>query len=278
MLIPLLLLLVLLLSTTANAFSIQQATRQGSFLFTTLSPSYSRHASRPILTTRFAGTDDNTSRRKKRVKRKTEAAVEEMDDTVTAKPPVVVEKKEDEKVPPPAPPQQTIQPRKESVVQMQVMDVRDLVPGGSGPSRTVPTTTSTAQTAKATAVSNFIRDDGDDDDDDVDLNDPMARLLADAKQMRVQEQENASESDKTPDGAVMTAVKKVISTIVTIDFFVVIALFLWFMGGIFCSYGLKDDAVQIAFNNIFEPVVRPALGVLMIASISDAVLRDDDGK
>jgi hypothetical protein len=41
---------------------------------------------------------------------------------------------------------------------------------------------------------------------------------------------------------------------------------------------LQDDTVQIAFNGIFQPVVQPALGVLMIAAISDAVLKGDDKK
>jgi hypothetical protein len=50
---------------------------------------------------------------------------------------------------------------------------------------------------------------------------------------------------------------EVISTIVTVDFFLVLALLVWFLAGIFCSYVLKDDAVQIAFNMNFERLTQP---------------------
>ena len=60
----------------------------------------------------------------------------------------------------------------------------------------------------------------------------------------------------------------VISSVVTADFFVVLALLAWFLAGIFCSYILKDDTVQIAFNMRFESVVQPALGLLMVASVA----------
>ena len=60
----------------------------------------------------------------------------------------------------------------------------------------------------------------------------------------------------------------ILSTIVTIDFFVVLALLAWFLAGIFCSYVLKDDTVQIAFNMNFQAVTQPALGILMIGSVA----------
>lgn len=102
--------------------------------------------------------------------------------------------------------------------------------------------------------------------------DPLAQLLSDAKAM--QRESKSSEKDDESSGLV----SQVLSTIITVDFFVVCALLLWFLAGIFCSYILKDDTVQIAFNGIFEPVVQPALGVLMIASLSDAVLKPkEDG-
>jgi hypothetical protein len=67
------------------------------------------------------------------------------------------------------------------------------------------------------------------------------------------------------------AIKEVVSTIVTIDFFVVCGLLLWFVAGIFSSYILKDDTVQIAFNGIFEAIVQPALGILMIGSAAGSL-------
>lgn len=99
----------------------------------------------------------------------------------------------------------------------------------------------------------------------------LEALLADAKRMRENE---ASKSVESEEPSIPNAIKSVISTIVTVDFFVVCALLVWFLAGIFCSYVLKDDAVQIAFNGIFQPVVQPALGILMIGSAAGAAFGD----
>ena len=150
----------------------------------------------------------------------------------------------------------------------------------SSPPSTTTTTTNEPRATKPTyipsgesevqdLVSNYAKNDADDGDD------PLARMLRDARAM-----ENGANDDATGEsGSSLTAkVQNVISTIVTVDFFVVCALLVWFLVGIGASAVAKDDTIQIAFNNIFEPVVQPALGVLMIASISDAVLKpkEDD--
>ena len=119
--------------------------------------------------------------------------------------------------------------------------------------------------------------------------DPLARLLLDAKEMQEQadndrdknrDMDNPSNLQQSGTSLVAT-LQQVMSTIVTIDFFFVLALLAWFLAGIFCSAVWKDDGVQIAFNNNFERITQPALGVLMIAALSDAVLKrdeDDDNK
>lgn len=99
----------------------------------------------------------------------------------------------------------------------------------------------------------------------------LEALLADAKRIRESEVSKSTESEEP---SIPKAIKSVISTIVTVDFFVVCGLLAWFLAGIFCSYVLKDDAVQIAFNGIFEPVVQPALGILMIGSAAGAAFGD----
>jgi hypothetical protein len=95
---------------------------------------------------------------------------------------------------------------------------------------------------------------------------PINELLADARRMR-EEGDSSSRSSFDGMGRSRTSVTKkggaketifeVISTIVTVDFFVVLALLAWFLAGIFCSYVLKDDAVQIAFNMNFERLTQP---------------------
>ena len=94
--------------------------------------------------------------------------------------------------------------------------------------------------------------------------DSMEQLLADARKMRASTTKVVEEKEKTMGDTFFEA----ISTIVTIDFFVVLGLLVWFLAGIFCSTVLKDDTVQIAFNMNFERVTQPALGILMIGSVA----------
>ena len=89
-------------------------------------------------------------------------------------------------------------------------------------------------------------------------------LLADARKMR----ESNPEVDEV---SIPGAIKNVISTILTIDFFVVCGFLAWFLAGIFCSYIIKDDTVQIAFNSNFEQFVLPALGILMVGSAAGSL-------
>ena len=60
------------------------------------------------------------------------------------------------------------------------------------------------------------------------------------------------------------------------DFFLVLGLLAWFLSGIFIRSAFDNDSVQIAFNNNFEVIVQPALGILMIGSAAGAVMGDGD--
>jgi len=103
--------------------------------------------------------------------------------------------------------------------------------------------------------------------------DSLEQLLADARQMRSSSAGDIVEEEET---SVKDTIFNIISTIVTVDFFVVLGLLAWFLAGIFCSYVLKDDAVQIAFNMKFESVVQPALGLLMVGSVAGSFGNDDE--
>ena len=161
---------------------------------------------------------------------------------------------------------------KENVVVMQVRDIRDVVSGAPES----PTTAPVVQEAEA---------DYDDDDEladdeeweyyDVDedgneiivpdegrlegrgQDDSIEQLLADARSMRSSAKADGQISNGEEESSVKDTVFEVISTIMTIDFFVVIGLLVWFLAGIFCSTVLKNDAVQIAFNMNFERVTQP---------------------
>eukprot|EP00577_Skeletonema_sp_RCC1716_P020585 CAMPEP_0113417200 /NCGR_PEP_ID=MMETSP0013_2-20120614/25524_1 /TAXON_ID=2843 ORGANISM="Skeletonema costatum, Strain 1716" /NCGR_SAMPLE_ID=MMETSP0013_2 /ASSEMBLY_ACC=CAM_ASM_000158 /LENGTH=297 /DNA_ID=CAMNT_0000304309 /DNA_START=16 /DNA_END=909 /DNA_ORIENTATION=- /assembly_acc=CAM_ASM_000158 len=180
------------------------------------------------------------------------------------------------------------EPKKTSVV-MKVRDIRDIVSGAPEP----------AQVEEEEEV--YVDDDKEDDelgddeeweyyDVDEDGNeiivsnddktsdrtgdDSLEQLLADARSMRASTDRDAQPTEEgTP---IKDKIFDVISTIVTIDFFVVIGLLAWFLLGIFCSSVLKDDTVQILFNNNFERVTQPALGILMIGSVAGSFGNKDE--
>jgi hypothetical protein len=138
------------------------------------------------------------------------------------------------------------------------------------------------------------------DDDDEDENDMMAQLLKDARQMSLEptseldqgggffqnilggffndaETKVAATAGREQEGAVKSTMRNVLSTIVTIDFFVVCGFLLWFLAGIVVRSTTGNDAVQIAFNNQFATLVQPALGVLMLGVIAGGtIFKEED--
>jgi hypothetical protein len=70
--------------------------------------------------------------------------------------------------------------------------------------------------------------------------------------------------------------RNILSTIVTIDFFVVCMFLVWFLSGIVIRSISGNDTIQIAFNNQFESLVQPALGILMLGSAASAIFKPDD--
>jgi len=172
-------------------------------------------------------------------------------------------------------------------VTMQVRDVRDVLSGKPEPSGLV-----------AVADSDDVDDDDDEeedladdeeweyyyeDDDGNEIEPPtigsgdatLDQLLADAKKLRgdteSDDEKGALEGVSIPGG-----IKETISTIVTIDFFFVLGLLAWFLTGIFVRSAFGNDAVQIAFNNNFELIVQPALGVLMIAAAAGSFFNEPE--
>jgi hypothetical protein len=163
------------------------------------------------------------------------------------------------------------------VATIPIRDIRELA-STSRSATTASTNTAASTSASAAAGTRKTRND-DDMDDDGD-NDPLAQLLRDAATMRRAEQQQAIDggesSGRRPIATtrqITSTIRNVLSTIVTIDFFFVCALLLWFLAGIVGSNIFHDDTVQIAFNGIFQQIVQPALGILMIAALSDAVLK-----
>eukprot|EP00533_Pseudo-nitzschia_delicatissima_P014659 CAMPEP_0197275096 /NCGR_PEP_ID=MMETSP1432-20130617/13501_1 /TAXON_ID=44447 /ORGANISM="Pseudo-nitzschia delicatissima, Strain UNC1205" /LENGTH=296 /DNA_ID=CAMNT_0042740967 /DNA_START=1 /DNA_END=891 /DNA_ORIENTATION=+ len=112
------------------------------------------------------------------------------------------------------------------------------------------------------------------------MDDSMSQLLEDVKVMTEEEKMAAEESGGFFSDSNGTGIKQMIgdalSTIVTVDFFVVLGFLLWFLLGIASRSVFNDDTIQIAFNNNFEKLVQPALGVLMIASLGGSFFNEKE--
>ena len=153
---------------------------------------------------------------------------------------------------------------------LQVTDIRQLVSGKPDASSW---TTSTMNTVEGSDKRNTITskelsnmqpyNDLSSDSNKSKSNDSLERLLADAKKMR---QERKNEVSKPSDDGPNEVIVNALSTLVTVDFFIVCGFLVWFLLGVFFSYALHNDAVQIAFNGVFQALVQPALGILMIGS------------
>ena len=171
--------------------------------------------------------------------------------------------------PVPQPPPQQRQQRGDQAVALEAPDIRSLVGGGpvtndissKSPFPTTPKTVDTSARTSSLSSSN--------------TDDALQQLLKDAQSMQEKEKIINADGDEGG-GALTTGIKNIISTIVTVDFFVVCAFLVWFLVGIFSSTVLDNDSIQIAFNGIFQPLVQPALGILMIGAIAGAIDNNND--
>ena len=154
--------------------------------------------------------------------------------------------------------------RDDAPVELTIQDIRDVVSGKSAVGDSSKQDTSERKTSsyQTTTV----------DDNNVSFDDSLKQLLADAREMR----KDVGGGEEDGSFSIPESFRNILSMIVTIDFFVVCALLVWFLAGIFASYVLKNDDVQIAFNGIFQPVVQPALGILMIGSAAGGMYLSDD--
>lgn len=175
--------------------------------------------------------------------------------------------------------------REDAPVALAVTDVRNLVGGGSAPpAATTQASSSSSSTPEAPVTqasftpassTSFASSSS----SSTSIDDSLARLLQDAKEMSENTSDAAIGSSKessSNDLSIPRMISSVISTIVTVDFFVVCGFLLWFLAGIFSSYVLQNDDLQIAFNSNFERLVQPALGILMIGALAGNFFKEDN--
>jgi hypothetical protein len=284
------------LCTVSNAFSVarQRSTispRAFSCFVTT--PLHHRLAgSAAVLpaTSLFSSQDDDmdasasSSRPKRRVRRRKEESDVNVDtssdDTEVAAPEVAA---------PPAAPEAGLRPR-EAAKPMQVRDIRDLVPGGRASSTETPSepeeamaSTSSSSPQPAPTKSMYVSAGaGSNSENTGNLDDSLKMLLQDARKMQDEkdtERQDAIESgtfDETVDTSFKKKVRSAIGTIIAADFFVVCGFLVWFLIGIAARSVADNDTIQIAFNNNFQLLVQPAIGILMVGSVAGAIFPEKD--
>uniref|UniRef100_A0A7S4A9U7 Uncharacterized protein n=1 Tax=Pseudo-nitzschia australis TaxID=44445 RepID=A0A7S4A9U7_9STRA len=239
--------------------------------------------------TENADAEDGNAAPKRKRKRKKKAQIVDVVDTTT-------DNQEDAQAPKPAEsvsaaPVLDLKPREDEPVQLEIKNIvastaepepsaiatvsamLSSVMGSkdkTGSSSSMPGSSSTTNDISTSSMNNFAGRP---------LDDSLDQLLEDARVMTEEELEAKKENGILSDEQ-GTDVKKMIgnalSTIVTADFFLVCAFLVWFLAGIFCSYVLKDDTVQILFNNQFERLVQPSLGLLMIAAIGGSFFKEEE--
>ncbi|CEM12709.1 unnamed protein product [Vitrella brassicaformis CCMP3155] len=68
----------------------------------------------------------------------------------------------------------------------------------------------------------------------------------------------------------MTKARDSLSTILVVDFFVVLVFVLWFVFGTIANAAFNAPAAIQAFDLLWTPVVQPALGILMLGTLGSA--------
>jgi len=239
------------------------------------------------LTTLFGTSDDGEAPKRKRKRKKKVQVVDVEDDVATT---VNMDEKEPEPAPEPEPvaPVLDLKPREDTPVQLEVKNIlaSDTEPEPSTLSKVSAMLSSIMGSKDKVSYGKSKRMASAGESSSVGkdfegrpLDDSLAQLLDDAAIMTEEEKEAMREGGFLNDSegsGIKEMIGNTLSTIVTADFFVVLAFLGWFLLGIFCSYILKDDTIQIAFNNNFETLVQPALGVLMIATIGGNFFKGDE--
>ncbi|GMH92106.1 hypothetical protein TrVE_jg8909 [Triparma verrucosa] len=105
-------------------------------------------------------------------------------------------------------------------------------------------------------------------------NNDFSSLLKDSEKFR--SSSKALTADEKIGDELSQKIKSAISTLITIDFFLILAFLAWFVTGVISSTVFKNDVIQIAFNGIFQPLVQPALGILMIGSVAGGAFGKDE--
>jgi hypothetical protein len=80
------------------------------------------------------------------------------------------------------------------------------------------------------------------------------------------------------EGNLLKSVKNAFSYVLIADFFLIIFFLGWFIAASISKEAFANPYLLERFQDIFQPVIQPALGVLMIGSVLSGVIKDDEKK
>ena len=76
----------------------------------------------------------------------------------------------------------------------------------------------------------------------------------------------------------MTNIKEIFSSLLPADFFAIVIFLFWFLAASIQKEFMNSAYLLERFQDIFLPVVQPALGFLMIGSIASGLASGDEKK
>ncbi|CAM9697122.1 unnamed protein product [Discosporangium mesarthrocarpum] len=154
----------------------------------------------------------------------------------------------------------------------QFLNVAAAAAGAAGTAASVAG--SAAKSAASAAASVVVKPITDEDMSPLPPKDPgqvdMSALGADIAEFRRRERGNVQSQGAIESAT--TGAKEMFSTILSVDFFVVVGFMLWFLTGVVSTYVFKNTFILDEFNNLWTPVVQPALGLLMAGTIAGGVV------
>ncbi len=94
------------------------------------------------------------------------------------------------------------------------------------------------------------------------------RLQEDILKFRKKEVEKKAEEPEATGLSALTAkAGSALEKVLVADFFVVLGFLGWFLAGVFAKSALGDRSVLDSFNKVWDPLIQPALGVLMAGTL-----------
>ena len=87
----------------------------------------------------------------------------------------------------------------------------------------------------------------------------------------------STKADQGKGSQIVSKFKEVISSVLIADFFLIVFFLLWFIAASVSKEFLANAFLLEKFQDIFAPVIQPALGLLMLGSVASGLPFGKDG-